>query len=302
MSTHRRHGAFWGPRAQRGQMLVEFAIVSTVLYLLFAAIVSFGRLLHSAQVAQQTVDFTTRELARTPLPPEATFEQVRDDPEGLFRQRVFSEDHLVLDITPWVQSRDGRSLLRFLDEDLAIPAANRLLVPVMTVREREGRTLLAYPGALVTSQTAPSGLTVEVPLVVERAEDGTETIAWVRVLEEIDTEDDPEDNTGPRPDPFALTAESDLRGVAALRLALPFQSALLSASETGRAGDRFRARDDAVQQINTPQLGTPVGDEAEAGPNAGPYGLGRQLAFGEEVRPFRRVLTAQSIARREVYE
>ena len=53
-------------------------------------------------------------------------------------------------------------------------------------------------------------------------------------------------------------------------------------------------------------LGGKVGSPDEGGAvgtYAGPYGLGRQLALaGRVVRPFRRLVSAQAIQRREVFE
>ena len=56
---------------RRGQSLVEFAVVSLVVYMLLAAILTFGQMLYSAQTLQQAVDIAAREISRTPLPPTA---------------------------------------------------------------------------------------------------------------------------------------------------------------------------------------------------------------------------------------
>ena len=53
---------------RRGQALVEFAIVCLAVYLLLAAILTFGQWLYSAQGLQQAVDVAAREISRTPLP------------------------------------------------------------------------------------------------------------------------------------------------------------------------------------------------------------------------------------------
>ena len=55
-------------RNRRGQALVEFAVVSLVVYMLLAAILTFGQMLYSAQGLQQAVDTAAREISRTPLP------------------------------------------------------------------------------------------------------------------------------------------------------------------------------------------------------------------------------------------
>ena len=63
-----------------------------------------------------------------------------------------------------------------------------------------------------------------------------------------------------------------------------------------------RAKLDAlVQQMNSAP-GTLL-DDGAVGPYAGPYGLGRQLALaGRTLRPFRKLISAQAIYRREVVE
>ena len=45
------------------------AIVSLALYLLLAAILTFGQLLYGAQTLQSAADTAAREIARIPLPP-----------------------------------------------------------------------------------------------------------------------------------------------------------------------------------------------------------------------------------------
>ena len=49
-------------RNRRGQALVEFAVVSLVVYMLLAAILTFGQMLYSAQTLQQAVDLAAREI------------------------------------------------------------------------------------------------------------------------------------------------------------------------------------------------------------------------------------------------
>ncbi len=52
---------------RRGQALVEFAMVSLVVYLLLAATLTFGQLFYSGQTIQQAADVAAREISRTPL-------------------------------------------------------------------------------------------------------------------------------------------------------------------------------------------------------------------------------------------
>ncbi len=173
-------------RRRKGAALVEFALIALVLYLLLAVTIEMGRSLYSAQLLQQAADVAAREISRTPLPPnpEVTLERMLYDRSLPSNARVlrdiYSEDFLVIDIDRQVAL--GQSFVEFFADK---PIVNRQLLPLMIYEEVGGRRLLRYPGALFTSQTAPSGLTVAIPAVVARASDGAETIEWVRVLEEV---------------------------------------------------------------------------------------------------------------------
>ena len=59
---------------RRGSVLVEFALIALVLYLILAATLEFGRALFGAQVLQQAADIAAREISRTPLPPTLDIE------------------------------------------------------------------------------------------------------------------------------------------------------------------------------------------------------------------------------------
>ena len=280
-------------RSRRGSVLVEFAIVALLGYVLLAAVLSFGRLYFAAQTVQQAADLAARELARTPLPATLTFEEVRDDDTLEFKQRIYSEDFLVIDVSSWTASPGGLTLMQYLDT-LSIPLVNKALVPLMFIDPIGGVDHLRYPGALVTSPTAPSGLTVEIPFVVDAgttAAPTAETITWVRVLEEVGD------------DPFSVTEE----GLVALRINYPFQSATLTAFRRPAAdparpnASGIEADDEGVSAPSTTTGGTLVDPSPGAAtPYAGPYGLGRQLAYAREMRPFRRLISAQALYRREV--
>ena len=56
---------------RRGQALVEFAVVCLAVYLLLAAMLTFGQWLYSGAGCQQAVDVAAREISRTPLPAAA---------------------------------------------------------------------------------------------------------------------------------------------------------------------------------------------------------------------------------------
>ncbi len=286
-------------RAQRGAALVEFALVAFAFYLLIAATVTFGQLLHSAQVAQDAARAGARELALTPIRANWTFEQALSDPT--VRDRVFDPDLLVIDLDNIPGGVD-------LDTYFAgLPVINRSLRPVMIydLVDVGGslRTLLRYPGALVTAPTAPSGLSVAIPRVVTRDADGHETIEWLPVVEEVRT-----DRNDPTTGPFSVQSGALDSGLVALRINIPYQSAAMSSFRQSPAGmfepnGNFvnEADDAAVVELNAAPGALAAGASAASQVYAGPYGLGVQQALGKEVRPFRRVLTAQALFRREVF-
>jgi hypothetical protein len=312
-------------RMRRGQSLVEFAVVALVVYMLLAAILTFGHALYVAQGLQTAVDLGAREISRTPLPAMMNFDDapnLENEDEGgaihhsKVRRRIFDDALLVIDIDEFyanfpTDDPNGPNIFRDLVPTL--PLLNQQLVTMMVV----DNGLLRYPGALLTRSAVepPDGvsfdekspyaspteykpwiagdeLIVEVPVITGRAADGSETLRWVPIVEEIDTEESPDDDTGPNADPFNIG--SPQRGIVALRINYPFQSASMSS---------FRENDAGPFE---PTIGNPnVANEADsvtAGTYAGADGLGVQLAFGQRVRPYRRVISAQAIYRREVFE
>jgi len=143
-------------------------------------------------------------------------------------------------------------------------------------------------------------LTVGIPRVATRGADGLETIRWVGVVEEITNGS------------FSVASPLPQRGLAAVRINYPFQAAILSGFQQNAAGpfepnldNEILADDENVTESNAPSTGAVLGAgdfAADAvGTYAGPYGLGRQLALGQTLRPFRKLLSAQAIFRREVF-
>ncbi len=284
-----------GARRERGAVLVEFGFVAILMYLLLAATIDFGRLFYSAQVVQDCARTTARELAVIPLPAEWTLEEALKDPR--VRQRVFQREHLVIDLD---NIPGGLPLQTFLD---SLPVLNQMIRPLMIFDRVGGRRLLRYPGALLTDGSTPSGFTVGIPYVQARGADGTETITWVPVVEEIRNPDFPGSS------PFSLNTPPDMpqRGLVAIRINFPFQAAMLSGYRQAPEGPlapnvayRIRANDGGVTETNQAPGGIVGGNEA--GPYAGAYGLGKMYAHAEEVRPFRKLLSAQAIFRREVFD
>ncbi|GIW98525.1 MAG: pilus biosynthesis protein TadE [Pirellulaceae bacterium] len=351
----RMTGRKTAPRSRRGQSLVEFALVALVVYMLLAAILTFGHALYVAQGLQTAVDVGSREISRTPLPANITLDNPADDPEpGALhhddvRSRIFDEAFLVIDLNAFYASDPNANF--FQDAVPQLPLLNQQLATLMIVDRPDfngdgtaDAWLLRYPGALLTRSTAiapPTGVTypswvatdyaVGIPVVTSRAVPGPgavggfETIRWVPVVEEIDSESSPGDNTAPNPDPFKLVqddpANIDHRGIVALRINYPFQSASMSSFRASPAGSfeptlgfPNAADDDEVTELNPSErpgdlTGAPLSDgEHYAGTYGGQYGLGAQGAMGSEyftggrpVRPYRRVISAQAIYRREVF-
>jgi hypothetical protein len=311
MSRSRRHN-------RAGQSLVEFAVVALVMYMLLAAILTFGHALYVAQGLQGAADLAAREIARTPLP--ATMQTLDDDGAGGdalsdndVRARIFDDAYLVIDLDIFYGNDPAGSIF----EDLVPnwPLLNQQLAPLMIVDRPiisgVQRRLLRYPGAVLTRDpaTPPTGitygpavvteLTVGIPLINQ---DGS--VQWVGVVEEL------ESVTG---DPFSI--DSPQQGIVALRMNYPFQSASMSGYHPNPAGVFEPTIGNPIVADNS--ISAPVSPAGEplasplvqpgpprlyAGTYGGNLGLGAQGAFGQTVRPFRRVISAQAIYRREIFE
>ncbi len=320
---------------ERGAALVEFALVSVVLYLLVAGTVEFGRLMFGANVVQDAARVAARELALAPIRANATFDYAlscdpTDDPNCLvdLRRRIFDPACLVVDFDDPAVAADPDGYFA------AMPVVNRTLRTLM-ITEPSRSNLMRYPGALLSDNVGaacsavgpsgaagPTGFSVGIPFVASRGGGGVETIAWVPVLEEIRATQDDE---CPARGPFSLLympAQDDCgalpsdpvpsRGMAAVRINYPYQAAMLSGFQPSVpvAGDPLPpnvssplfADDGSVQETNATPGGL-LDDGGAVGPYAGPYGLGRQLALaGATLRPFRKLVSAQAIYRREVFE
>lgn len=279
--------------AARGSVLVEFALISLAFYLLMAGTIELGRAIASSQVIQNAARVGARELAMLELPATMTFEEALQLPE--VRAQIYDPSLLVVNVSAGEPNTD------------LWPVVNRMLLPVMvrtTVGGTDGGTeYLQYPGAIVAS--ASEGLTVAVPHVVSRDPvTGAEQIRWLSVVEEVRA--DPDD---PHTGPFSVSSTGPQKLLVALRINCPYQAATLSAMqpnpETGAMTQPILADDDAVSAQN-PAPGTLIGASSDSGLYSGPYGLGKFYAFGAQgqdgVRPFRRLLSAQAIFRREVFQ
>ncbi len=309
------------PAARRGQVLVEFAFIALILYLLLAAIIEFGRALYAAQALQQAADAGARELSRVPLPPSGTL----TGPNGVLStnalaQQVYNENYLVVNLS----KLQGQTVQQYF---ASAPLLNQMLMPLMIydpvpIGNNPSPTYFRYPGQLVSSTTTNAsgvttlndGMTVVIPLVTYQAGGGglsgpshDTVLLTIPVVEEITSDPNYYDSTNstgvnasyyknpPNADysPFNLMATFGgsssppiQPGVIALRINYPFQAATLTAYQT-------------VNGAQTPIVTTESGD---IGPYAGADGLGRLKALTTTVRPFRRVLSAQAIFRRELFQ
>jgi hypothetical protein len=250
------------------------------------------------------------------------------DPNCLvdLKRRIFDPACLVVDFNDPAVASDPDGFFA------AMPVVNRALRALM-ITEPSQPNLQRYPGALMSDgigapcsaigpngQAAPTGLTVGIPLL-----DAGDAITWVPVLQEIRAA---QDLDCPSRGPFSLVylALQDVecgpltadprppgsRGLAAVRINYPYQAAMLSGfrSSVPSATDplppnisNFIVADDGGMQQNNVAPGGLIDDAQAVGTYAGTFGLGRQLTLaGKTVRPFRKVISAQAIFRREVFE
>ena len=303
-----------------------------VLYLLLAGTVEFGRLMFGASAVQDAARVAARELALAPIRPNVTFEYAlscspTDDPTCLvdLRRRVFDPACLVVDYDDPAVATDPEGYFA------ALPVVNRALRALM-ITEPSRPNLVRYPGALLSDtaglacsavgpngQAGPTGFAVGIPFINTDAIGGGETLTWVPVLQEIRASDDQD---CPARGPFSLLyvpASDDCgsldvdpltdRGLAAVRINYPYQAGMLTGFR-GSLGDPLAPNtalpilaDESSVLENNNAPGGLLADDGSVGAYAGPFGLGRQLALaGLTVRPFRRLISAQSIYRREVFE
>ncbi|MFN0243220.1 MAG: TadE/TadG family type IV pilus assembly protein [Planctomycetota bacterium] len=296
-------------RARRGAVLVEFAFIALAFYLLFAGTFEVGRMVFTSQLLQNAARVGARELALVPLPASYTFERAIGvdvpldalTPADLVnvlnvRRSVYDPSLLAYEVT------DPTTLQTTLD---GWPALNRMLVPLMIRETIAGRDWLHYPGVLISdtfNSPGHDGVTVAVPQVIARTSNSSETIRWVAVVEEVkaDINGDGVSDAGP----FSALSTAPQRGLVALRINYPFQAATMVAyrddPSTPFPNDVVLANGSVTQENAAP--GAILPSDSETGAYSGQFGLGVHLAHGNEVRPFSRFLTAQSMFRREVFK
>jgi hypothetical protein len=322
---HRRASRWRRFRRRRGQALLEFSLVALVLYLLFAGILTFGQLLYGAQTLQSAADVAAREIARIPLPPASTpydsstgagirlYDVLYNpayssagSPYAQVRTQVFDPSLLM------VQIPQGTNIADLVK---TWPIVNQMLYPLMIVNyvnasnngQNQQEEFLWYPGA-VPGTDSNGWPAFRIALVVNRnGTGGAETIEWVPVIEEL-LQDVPSATV---PDNYyGFNVQSQYGGLVSLRINYPYQSATMSAyaQETTSPpvpnGQPLPANDSGVVVLNagdfTPSTGALT--DSVYPTYGGTYGLGSQYAWLTQVRPFRRVVSAQAVARREVFQ
>ena len=268
-------------RRQSGGALVEFAVVTILLWMLLAGVLDLGRALAAQQILQNAAASAARDLSLRALPPGAAFA------DG--RAAIFDEGFLVVDadLLQRCLGTDEELSLRTVAEVLQQGGAgplNRLLVPLW-IRDRiGGEEVLRYPGTVLQRAAAPAGCaggsryTVRIPELDEAG-----ALEWRNVVEPLPMEGQTD------PFPFQSGAWS------ALQVSYPFQAAGLQAWR----GGEMVAADEVVAA--PPEAGLDFVATDTSGPNAGRLGLGVLYSMGREVRPFRRVLSASAAFRREVF-
>jgi Flp pilus assembly protein TadG len=261
---------------QRGGVLVEFAIVSLILYFILSATIEYGRIMFAIQVVQDASRLAARELAITPMPTDITFEDALARAD--VKSRIWDAAKLVVDAT----GTDAQVNARFD----ALPLVNRALRPLMIYDDFScpASPVFRYPGQLVLSDPGNQcSFTGEV--TVPKLNPDQTCCVDLPVLAEVRAD------AASGPFSGANLAVSP-NGVVAVMVQYPFQAATLSAYQPRPAGE--------------PNAGLPIEvnepGPVQAGTYTGQYGMGAQYAMGKTVRPYRRILTGQSFFRREVME
>lgn len=288
---------------RRGQALLEFALIALVLYLLLAGTLTFGLLFWSGSVIQQAVSTGAQEIARMPLPATGSLglgnlerpgDTVMDLPQ--FRDEIYDESMLVIKVSDVAAS--GLSFAQYANEHL--PLINRLLSQVYIFDasyDPDGSGgVYRYPGAIVQHGGED---TILIPIVRSAS-----NVEWIAPVEESLGSS----NVGT----FSVVRG----GTVALRINYPYQSAVMSSFEDADSGesnvDKVISADDS--RLSDGSLGrytlridhnAYMSDATNI--HGGRFGMGRQFALPSErvgrfgVRPFRKVISAQAIYRREAF-
>jgi len=298
-------------------VLVEFALVALAFYLILAAILTFGVMLFQANMIQQAVDVGAQEIARMPLPINATLGLSLQSPTNLdttvtpasqnptFLAQIYDEKWLYVDVA---QQLNGPSFYDFAAQNF--PLINRLLAPAMIFDPTmgQGQGVFRYPGAVVKN-IRTNNFTVLVPLVNSQAS----TITWAMPVEEVLIPYQGNYYSAFNAIPPANSPPNFVPGMVALRINFPSQSASMNAPAAGNGLTNFDpilADDSTLTESNSLSNYSLVVEE-NAGFDqdgvqvyGGKYGLGRNLAYAQQlgVRPYHKVISAQAIYRREAFQ
>ena len=302
-------------RRRSGGILVEFCLSVMALWLIAAAIVDLGRAFSAAHLLQSAARSAAREIA---LDDEtawnASFQTALE--------RVFDPNYLVVDASCLEDRalRDGTTPDFELREALQGRVLNLALKPLMIFEDVQlsgQRTrLVRYPGALLNSgqgdvegTCAREDFTVGIP---EINDEQSRIEMWPVVAELFQGSYSLEPSS----------ASSIPPGTATLQLRYPFQAVALSAWQVVDGFNRpLRVSENDGYQADLDALGEGVStlDALDARQSdgalrayaqndlgqtlpvyGGRLGLGVQGVLGQEVRPYRRVITAQAMAPREI--
>lgn len=280
-------------------MLAEFAVVSIVLFLVFAAVVTYGLIVFQANLAQQTADVGARELSRLPIKHDATLWLSVYAPSNQSDERpdlssIYDPNLLVV----YIPITDD--LLAYFDS-INAPTLNRMLAlamvpdPLLKNPNPDGlQGGFRFPGTVVIKDGVP---TVLIPLA-----NPTGQFEWVLPVEEVLRIDE---TSGDRLSRFPSASE----GIAAIRVNIPVQSSIMSAHRLQvtpldkNLGEPIYANDDDVVIPPLPDgysFMFETNESSETGvAHSGRYGLGTQFAYANLVRPYRKVVTAKASYRRE---
>ncbi len=287
---------------------MEFSIAVMALWLIAAATLDLGRAFAAAHVLQSAARSAARELAlQDDLPWNAGFE--------LALSTIYDPDYLVIDVDCLENNGlQPRQLLAGEGRRL-----NQLLIPLMineqvSIGGQDWR-LLRYPGALLERTGASTGKPCTTPYIVgvPHVDDTQSRITLHPVVEELEPGTFGLDGTGGAVPP----------GTAGVRLNYPFQAVGLSSwrieEGVSRADSVGRTSSYALDGLGTVK-GTTL-DELEGRDSSGglaayaraggsrlipvyggSLGLGEQYMLGRAVRPFRRLISAQAAAPRQVVQ
>ncbi|MCX6606732.1 MAG: pilus assembly protein [Acidobacteria bacterium] len=248
--------------------MIEFALISFVLYLLMVGTIELGRMMFAAQVLQDVARLTARELAVTPIQADLSF----NDALIATRTTIWDPSKLVVDASTDATIDAGFSAAN-------MPVVNRALRPLFITDTIPGSggvdlPVLRYPGALVVDSAAPLGVTVKIPkLNASGGYDALEVIAEATATGVLG--------------PFSVTNG----GIAAVVVNYPFQAASMSGFVPQPPATPGGPPEPNIGYVVEAPAGTPIGTYS------GTNGLGAQYAFAKKVRPFRRLLTGQAYFR-----